>query len=249
MGTLEELNIFYAYIPARSIFGMVGRCGGGYNTLWEDWTEEGIIARQLITEEYEYELNKICGHYARLEESILESGFKTPLIITCGKPRYRDIKYIPPYFADIPENEWFLLEGVTGGSRLWIAQKHNLEVPCIINDFTDSYTSTELIYCVEHAYEYFKEGSKNLLLSRDRGLYESYDNNKTGYHMESVWPEREVAKLRIPMWFRIMEKHGYTLSNLGRYADDILDKAGVSQTLKGGDHGYTRSARPRSRIR
>ena len=39
----NSTKTYYVELEANKIFGMVGRCGGGYNTVWEDWSPEGRI--------------------------------------------------------------------------------------------------------------------------------------------------------------------------------------------------------------
>ena len=64
-------------------------------------------------------LNQSVGFFNRLEESILAQGFRYPLLVIAR------------------DNVDFVR--AVGGSRLWVAKKHNLDVPCIISDFDGRY--------------------------------------------------------------------------------------------------------------
>ena len=139
------VKVYYETMDAILIFGMVGRCGGGYNTVWEDWSPEGRIARENIMREYEDEMNKLCGHYAKLEESMRKEGLRNPIIINCGFPTRCKMKHLPPEILALSPYRRFLLEGTTGGSRLWVAQKLNLPINCFINDLSGIYSGKNRI--------------------------------------------------------------------------------------------------------
>jgi hypothetical protein len=222
------IKVYYDILDPNKIFGMVGRCGGGYNTVWEDWTPEGRAARENIMREYEEGLNKICGHYDKLEKSILAEGFLNPLIITCGTPRRKLVRHLPQEVLVKPKEKWLLLEGVTGGSRLWVAQKHNIPVPCIINDFTGNYRSGSRILSVEQARSFFRD--KNMTLSlTTQGITEAYHNKKTSYHLGPEWNEEDIVKQRAPLWISTMNKYGYYVERLQPFVLRILADAGVVQ--------------------
>lgn len=223
------INVFYAMLNPRNIFGMVGRCGGGYNTVWEDWSESGRAARDHITKEYEDGLNYICGHYTKLEESILKEGFRNPLIITCGHPLKRQLHHLPPELRSRPSHELFLLEGVTGGSRLWVAQKLRIPVPCIVNDTTGKFKQGTRILSASQAKRYFRDIPKTLTLSKTRGLCESYENNKSGYHLGNEWSEDKLIRFRAPLWVSTMNKYGYYVDRLQPQIIRILAEEGVVQ--------------------
>lgn len=223
------INVFYAMLNPRNIFGMVGRCGGGYNTVWEDWSAAGRVAREHITKEYEEGLNHICGHYEKLEQSILKEGFRNPLIITCGHPIKRTMAHLPPELRKVPPNELFLLEGVTGGSRLWVAQKLGIPVPCIVNDTTGKFKQGTRILSASQAKRYFRDVPKTLTLSLSRGISESYENNKSGYHLGNEWSEDKLIRQRAPLWVSTMNKYGYYVDRLQPHVVQMLAEEGVIQ--------------------
>lgn len=226
------VKVYYDVVDPNLIFGMVGRCGGGYNTVWEDWSPEGRIARENIMREYEEGLNKICGHYDKLERSVLKEGFRNPVIVTCGDPMRRQFKNVPPEILKLPKHERLLLEGVTGGSRLWVAQKHNIKVPCIINDNSGNYNKGTLCTDAHQIItRYFTDPPKSATIDSKRGFAEAYDNSQRAYHMESWWTEKNIVKQRAPLWVSTMNKYGYYVDRLQPFVLDILKAAGVEQPL------------------
>ena len=222
-------KIFYEVLDPNLIFGMVGRCGGGYNTVWEDWTPTGREAREKIVKEYEEGLDAICGHYKKLEESILAEGIRNPLIITCGYPVRRQVRHLPPELLTKPLYQLLLLEGTTGGSRLWVAQKHNIPVPCIINDFSNQYPGVNRIYTATQASSLFKDKPNRLIIDPRLGLTEPFDPTKIGYHLGTEWSEDKIIKQRAPLWVSIMNKYGYYVDRLQPQVLNMLAEAGVYQ--------------------
>lgn len=227
--SLEPCHIRYVELPAREIFGMVGRCGGGYNSLWADWTPEGRTKRELIMKEYEDELNRICGHYAKLEASILAEGIRNPVVVTCGLPKRRTTKHLPPEMLAQPESYLLLLEGTTGGSRLHIAQKHNMTIPCIVNDWTGRFNDKIEIVSEQQARSYYRDQPQQIVVDPRNGYFESFDDNRPAYHMGNEWSEDQVMPLRAPMWISILNKHGYQIDRLSSRVQEVLKSAGVDQ--------------------
>lgn len=223
------VKVYYDTVDPNKVFGMVGRCGGGYNTVWEDWSPEGRIARDAIMKEFEYEMNKLCGHYAKLEQSILKEGIRNPVVINCGFPKRCKMSQIPPEILALPTHQRLLLEGTTGGSRLWIAQKHNIPVKCFINDFSNNYPGKHRILTVKQAIKYYKDQPKILRITARNGLIEQFDQRKVGYHLGSEWREDKIMPLRAPLWVSIMNKHGYYVDRLPKIVLKVLAEAGVVQ--------------------
>lgn len=216
-------------LPAREIFGMVGRCGGGYNTVWTDWTDEGRAKRDLIMQEFEQGLDAISGHYQRLEKSILNEGVRNPIIITCGLPRRRDTTCLPPEMRTLSPESLLLLETTVGGSRLHVCQKHNMKIQCLINDWHGRFSNYPEIKTIEDARSYYRDQPKDLSFNRRLGLIEAFDRTKVGYHLGEEWSEDRIMPLRAIMWVKIMNKHGYHVDNLPQIVLDELAKAGIDQ--------------------
>ena len=226
---VEPVAVRFVHLKAREIFGMVGRCGGGYNSLWADWTPEGREKRQLIMQEYEEELNKICGHYSKLEESILKEGIRNPVVVTCGYPKKRTIKHVPPEMLAREESTLLLLEGTTGGSRLHIAQKYNMTIPCFINDWTGRFKHSQQITTEQQARAYYKDQPELVVVDPISGLLEGFDDSRVSYHLGNEWSEDKLMPVRAPMWISILNKHGYQIQRISSRVQDVLDSAGVVQ--------------------
>lgn len=223
-------RVRYVMIPARDIFGMVGRSGGGYNTIWSDWSEEGRRKRDLIMREYEQGLNAICGHYSKLESSILNEGVRNPVIITCGYPRKRRMEHLPPELRKLDPEKLLLMETTTGGSRLHVCQKHNMEIACLVNDWTGRFRDAPLVSTEQEARNYYKDPPKSITFHPDQGLIETFDLNKVGYHLGQRWSEDKIMPVRAPLWIGLMNKYGYRVDKLPRIVQEVLGKAGIDQS-------------------
>lgn len=225
----EQYKVYYAMIPAREIFGMVGRCGGGYNTIWVDWSEEGRRKRDLIMQEYEEGLDEICGHYRELESSILQEGIRNPVVITCGPPKKRPMECLPPEMRCADPKNLLLLETTMGGSRLHVCQKHDMEIPCIVNDWTGRFRGFAEIKTEADARKYYLDQPRGLTFNPKLGLVESFDQNKISHHLGERWSEEKIMPLRAPLWIGIMNKYGYRIDNLPKIVLDVLYAAGIDQ--------------------
>lgn len=209
---------------------MVGRCGGGYNTVWSDWSDEGRAKRDLIMREFEQGLDAISGHYRRLEESILNEGVRNPIIITCGMPRRRKTECLPPELQTLDPGCLLLLETTVGGSRLHVCQKHDMKIRCLVNDWHGRFQQYPEIKTIEAARNWYQDQPKDLSFNRRLGLVEAFDQTKVGYHLGVEWSEDRIMPARAVMWVKIMNKYGYRVDNLPRIVLDELAKAGIDQT-------------------
>ena len=223
------VKTYFAMVPARQIFGSVGRCGGGHNTVWEDWSTVGRRARANIIREFEEGINQICGHYTKLEASMLAEGMRNPLIITCGQPLRRTLNHLPPELRSMDQSRWLLLEGTAGGSRLWVAQKHDMVIPCFVNDRTGRFAGAEAITTVEQALAKYQDPPAQLVINPKQGLTEAFDQRKIGYHLGVEWSEDRIVQERAPMWVRTMNRYGYYVDRLTPGVIRMLADAGVVQ--------------------
>lgn len=204
-----RIKTYYNFLDPNTIFGSVGRCGGGYNTVWEDWSSRGVIARENIMREFEEGMNEICGHYDKLEKSILEEGFRNPVIITRGFPFRRKMKHIPSYVREKDIGEWLLMEGTSGGSRLHIAQKHGIKIPCFVNDFVGGYSGGFVVKSLTQIKNFYKDFPRKMRFTSRFGLVEYYDSKKTHYHLEENISDESLINERGRLWKSVMEKYGY----------------------------------------
>ena len=222
-------RVHFVELPARDIFGMVGRCGGGYNSQWTDWSSEGRRRRELIMKEYEEGLDAICGHYQKLESSILREGIRNPVIITCGPPRRRTWDHLPPEMRSWPQEKLLLLETTMGGSRLHVCQKHNMQIMCIVNDWTGRFRKEPEIRNEAEARLCYLDQPQQIKFDRKLGLTENFSTNKVGYHLGEEWSEDRLMPLRAPLWVGILNKYGYRVEKLPPIVLDVLKKAGIDQ--------------------
>jgi hypothetical protein len=226
---MPKYRVHFVVLPAQDIFGMVGRCGGGYNSQWTDWSDEGRKKREMIMKEFEEGLNAICGHYSRLEESILKEGIRNPVTITCGPPRKRTWAHLPPEMHAWPHEQLLLLETTLGGSRLHVCQKHNFMIPCIVSDWTGRFCNEPEIHTEKEARMCYLDQPKHIKFDANLGFVESFDIKKIGYHLGNEWSEDRLMPLRAPLWVQIMNRHGYRVENLPRIVLDVLKQKGINQ--------------------
>ena len=226
----DRYRVVFARIPAKQIFGMVGRCGGGHNSVWTDWTDTGRKNRKKIIAEFEAGLDEICGHYKQLEKSILAEGFRNPITITCGPPRKRSWECVPPEMHDTDPKKLLFLETTVGGSRLWIAQKHNMTIPCLINDWTGKYQGLTELRDVDEIAKLYQDPPKKLTFDSRWGLVESFDTQKVGHHLGEEWSEDKLVIQRAPLWVGIMNKYGYRVDKLPQFVNKLLLDAGIDQS-------------------
>ena len=227
--TAKQVRVIFDIVDSNRIFGMVGRCGGGHNTVWADWTNNGKLNRSKIIQEFEIGMDKICGHYEKLEASIMDHGMRDPLLVTCGWPIRRQHFHMPPEIAKLPPPTRLLLEGMTGGSRLWVAQKNKMKVPCIINDFTGKWNTGTVLSSKQEVISYFGDEPLALTFNPRRGVSLPFDPNKAGFHMNGEWSESDMVTQRAPLWVSIMNKYGYYVDKLSPSVQKLLADAGVVQ--------------------
>lgn len=199
---------------------MVGRCGGGPNTLWADWSPEGREARDNIIREFMEGMDEACGHFTKLEESVLKEGFRNPIIVTCNTvPRRHGPRALPPELRNQPEV--LIAEGTTGGSRLWAAQKHDMVIPVIINDWLGNYRHCPEMRDEDDLLVYYTDPPKEgFFFGVHHGLMEKYDRKKVGSHLSEEWSEDKLMDIRVPLWLSLMDKYGREVKNL----PDVYDK-------------------------
>lgn len=224
------LHIYHTFFPARQIFGSVGRSGGGYNTMWSDWSADGRQRREQIMAEYEQAMDRLCGHYARLEASMLQQGVRNPMIVTCGAPRRRGWEHIPPEMRDMPQDQLMIMESLTGGSRLWVAQKHNMAVPILVNDWTGRFSGMPEITTIEQARAHYQDPPMRLSIDRRLGLVEAFDQKKIGHHLGAEWSEDRLIQQRAPIWVSIMNRYGYRVDRLPPFVEEMLARQGIDQS-------------------
>ena len=95
--------------------------------------------------------NKIDGFYDKLEKSILAHGVRNPLCVAAGNIKKKEwLSRLSPIMQANPKK--ILTVDFQGGSRLYIAQKHSLNVPVFVADFVGRFSDFELIENVEQIF-------------------------------------------------------------------------------------------------
>lgn len=147
---MPPYKIYYAVIPANKI----------YNALEPD---------RVNGEGHMDELNAQNGFFTKIEESILKDGIVNPILVSLGW-------VLPKVYETLPEEiqqslDKTLICLTKGGSRLWVAQKHNLDVPCIISDYVGTYKDQQdldavgiISYFGQPGGAVVKYGSRGLLI-------------------------------------------------------------------------------------
>ncbi len=80
--------------------------------------------------------------WSKLEEHILQHGVENPILVYAGSvPDYLKKRLPKPFRNNIKS----VIGCIHGGSRLWVAQKHHLKVPCVIVDWTGKFRTSKLI--------------------------------------------------------------------------------------------------------
>ena len=83
----------------------------------------GFGSRPLKPTKARYEdMERESQFFTKLEESVLSEGFRNPVLC------YSIKEGVYPVY---------------GANRIWLAKKHDLEVPCIISDYTDRFSHLE----------------------------------------------------------------------------------------------------------
>ena len=125
-----QYDIRYGFLPSRQIYNSVGPWD------YHDSDEKKIKGQRLI----DLVEKQKPGFYQKLEESILATGIRNPICVVTGKLDGWQWDQLPDQAKQTAVwcPQW-------GGSRLFIAQKHNLIIPCLISDFEKKFTHLQLI--------------------------------------------------------------------------------------------------------
>ena len=100
--------------------------------------------RTVCGQQYIEKMDNAIGHFKMLEDSLQKNGWENPVVITTGVPKIRNLNIIPKKRWTEDTKSWLLCEHF-GGSRITIAAKLGIPVPCIISDFTDTIQNKETL--------------------------------------------------------------------------------------------------------
>lgn len=141
----------YVVIPSNLIFNECGPMSAGPT----GWSEDKIKKREIAAQKYIDTLNRKNGFYNNLEASILKEGVRNPILVTAGWCPERKILNLPLEMQE--DHSKILVCHSSGGSRLWIAQKYNLDIPCIVSDFCNMFPEGKLLETAQDVLECHKD--------------------------------------------------------------------------------------------
>ena len=108
--------------------------------------------------------------------------------------------------------------GSSGGSRLWIAQQHNLKIPCIVNDRTNRFKNYTQILSPQQAGTYYKDVPQFDITST-RGIRE-HCGTATHTHLDGL-TDADLIPERGRLWVNVMRKYGYRVRLSPKIKQDI----------------------------
>jgi len=151
------------YISEMDPYLIYNQCGPG-SAGPVGWDEETIKKREVAAERYITAMNKKQGFYKKIEASVLKIGFRNPILIRCGWCPPKIICRLPPKMQKNLNK--ILVCDSNGGSRLWVAQNHNMKIPCIVQDYTGRFDNEELIPPhTEDILNYFTDKPKKVAIN------------------------------------------------------------------------------------
>lgn len=146
--------------------------------------------RDLMERIYVDGFNAANGHYERLEADILANGIRNPVMLVSGRVQRRRPEELPPEWRGRRD---VLISEYLGGSRLYIAQKHGLDVPAIVNDFGDLFPDAPRLTTVEQVAACFDQRPNQIEMTEAEGAYVNdmvYTHMPAGYSLSAQIPIR-----------------------------------------------------------
>ncbi|KKN37867.1 hypothetical protein LCGC14_0759090 [marine sediment metagenome] len=110
---------------------------------------------EIRAQNYIDTLNKNNGFYDKLEESILREGIRNPILVWAGYYPPAKITRLPSEMQEDPNK--ILVCYDSGGSRLSVAQKHNMDIPCIIADFVDRFSEEKILETEQDIFSCYRD--------------------------------------------------------------------------------------------
>ncbi|NJO64270.1 MAG: hypothetical protein HC836_40705 [Richelia sp. RM2_1_2] len=129
-----KCQIRYKILESNLIFNYIGPAMGYHRNP----RRESLINKRIE------EQNARDNFYNKLEASILCEGIRNPIIVNAGWIS-SDVFNELPDEVQVKGLHNLIICFQIGGSRLHIAQKHNIPMPCIIRDFVHRFDDCPLI--------------------------------------------------------------------------------------------------------
>lgn len=155
-------------MKTQELFDLLHRCSYHYAVLHSSQIKNivsEIFSDQQKMSQHVHRSPRQKQHFEKLEKSVLAHGFRNPICVMAG--------FVPPRHQrawNITNAEMYetLYCTAHGGSRLWVAQKHGLKIPCVIADYMGLlHGSPE--YRLEELINFFADPPKRMIMSR-KGL-------------------------------------------------------------------------------
>ena len=123
------------------------------------------------TEKIIEERNARDGFYNHLETSIIEEGFRNPIVVVSGfHQKGNNIGKFPKHM----QNSDPLYCRDCGCSRLWVAQKHDMDMPCLIADGNNRFedqitleTEDEVLSYVDDEISYIRFANDRIIVGKN----------------------------------------------------------------------------------
>lgn len=106
--------------------------------------------------------------YKDLEKDVLENGFRNPILVIAGQCLSRSFKDLPKEMQD--DSSKILWCGGNGGSRLWVAQRHKLVIPCIISDHVNMFPDAKVLNSIDEIKACYKDQIDIAVTKRNVGV-------------------------------------------------------------------------------
>lgn len=161
-------TVRYAILPPERIFNLTSprylpeislKWPGKYH--WHHMRYDPV--RDMIEEHYVRRFNEVSGHYDRLLESVEHEGMRNPIMVSAGHLERRKRTELPPNVRNV---ENLIVSEYLGGSRLWAAAKLGVDVPCIVNDYTDTLPDAEILKTPAHVLAKFTDRPARIEMQR-----------------------------------------------------------------------------------
>jgi len=155
----------YGVLDSSIIFNECGPYSGGP----VGWDEEAVKKREEVALRHIKSQNDARGFFTNLEKSILKEGFRNPILVNAGwcpviRDRGKNLR-LPLEMQD--DHTKILTCNINGGSRLWVAQNHNLEIPCIISDYVDRFPEFPILETKEDILSYYTDKPQKIMIRKD----------------------------------------------------------------------------------
>lgn len=156
----RSYSVYKFKLPSRDIFNYAGPPSAGCH--YPD-AEKRQIAEDHYVEQFD---KKNDNFYANLEANVLVNGFRNPILVTRGWAA-KSIKIrVDKGFPNMDYAATTFCS-TFGGSRLWVASRNKMMIPCIVVDYTDSPLSTDRIDYVGDLYRLFEDMPGPIMFNDD----------------------------------------------------------------------------------